>query len=204
MGHKFAEIAFTDRVKKLQEEAGSRRSYARLDDADDRNFLLGPREADFIATRDSFYMATVSETGWPYVQHRGGPAGFLKVLDERTLGFADFRGNRQYVSTGNLVSDNRMSLFLMDYPNRKRLKLMGRATIIGLDDTDVLGKLVQPDYGAQIERGIIIKVEAFDWNCPQHITPRYTASEVDEMTQVLRSRITELEAEAAGAASSQA
>lgn len=201
MGHKFAEIAFTDRVKNLQEEAGSRRSYARLDEADDRNFLLGPREAEFIAARDSFYMATVSETGWPYVQHRGGPAGFLEVLDEQTLGFADFRGNRQYVSTGNLAGDNRVSLFLMDYANRKRLKIMGRATIVGLENTGVLGKLVRTDYGAQVERGIIIKVEAFDWNCPQHITPRYTASEVDEMTQVLRGRITELEAEAAGTVS---
>ncbi|MBU1212787.1 MAG: pyridoxamine 5'-phosphate oxidase family protein [Alphaproteobacteria bacterium] len=134
MGHKFAEIAFTDTVKSVQQAMGSRSGYARREGGDvDFNVRLGPSEAQFIAERDSFYMATVSETGWPYVQHRGGPKGFLRVLDEKTLGFADFSGNRQYVSVGNLKTDDRVSLFLMDYPNRTRLKVLGRARVVGAD-----------------------------------------------------------------------
>ena len=130
MGHKFAEIAFTPTVKKAQEHSGSRRSYARLEDGDAHHDNLGSREMAFIADRDSFYMATVSETGWPYIQHRGGPPGFVRILDEKTIGFADFAGNRQYVSVGNLQSDDRVSLFFMDYPNQTRLKLLGRVRLI--------------------------------------------------------------------------
>ncbi len=179
MGHKFAEIAFTDRVKQLQEDAGSRASYARMEQGDDANFLLSPTEATFIAARDSFYMASTSETGWPYVQHRGGPKGFLRVLDETTIGFADFRGNKQYVSTGNIGHDDRVSLILMDYPNKRRLKILGRAKVIDLADTGTLDKLALPGYRARVERGIAIHIEAFDWNCPQHITPRYTLEEAE-------------------------
>jgi predicted pyridoxine 5'-phosphate oxidase superfamily flavin-nucleotide-binding protein len=139
-------------------------------------------------------MATVSETGWPYIQHRGGPTGFVRVLDETTIGFADFRGNRQYVSVGNLTTDDRVSLFFMDYPNKTRLKLFGRAKIVGLDDQATLSRLETPDYRARVERGFLIKVEGFDWNCPQHITERFTLDEVRAMTAPLTSRIAELEA----------
>lgn len=193
MGHRFAEIAFTDSVKVLQEAQGSRQAYAKMEGGEDHHNVLGEAEADFIASRDSFYMATVSETGWPYVQHRGGPPGFIRVLDEKTIGFADFRGNRQYVSTGNLAKDDRVSLFFMDYPSKTRLKLLGRVQLVELDDTETLSKLELPDYRARVERGMIIKVEAFDWNCPQHITPRFTAAEIEAVTVSLQARIVELE-----------
>jgi predicted pyridoxine 5'-phosphate oxidase superfamily flavin-nucleotide-binding protein len=197
MGNRFAEIAFTDTVKAVQENHGSRRSYARMEGGDTTNNILGPAEADFIGARDSFYMATVSETGWPYVQHRGGPTGVVRVLDGATLGFADFRGNRQYVSVGNLETDNRVSLFFMDYANRRRLKLLGRTRMVDAEDRETLDRLVVPDYRAAVERGILIDVEAFDWNCPQHITPRYTEDEVAAATQSLLDRIAELEAQVA-------
>lgn len=196
MPHHFAEVAFTPTVKKVQEELGSRSSYARMEGVPDAvNHRLTEAEAGFIAARNSLYMATVSETGWPYIQHRGGPTGFARVLDESTIGFVDFRGNRQYVSVGNLMTDDRVSLFFMDYPNKTRLKLFGRARIIGLDDQAVLSRLEMPDYRARIERGFIITVEGFDWNCPQHITERYTLEEVRAVTAPLTARIAELEAE---------
>lgn len=155
---------------------------------------LGEREAEFIAARDSFYMATVGETGWPYVQHRGGPAGFVRVLDEKTLGFADFRGNRQYVSVGNLQGNDRVSLFFMDYAGKTRLKLLGRARTLAPDDPVVAEKLAVPGYRGLPERGLLIDVEAFDWNCSQHITPRFTLPEIEAATAPLRTRIAELEA----------
>src|SRR5829696_3649440 len=193
MGHKFAEIAFTPTVKQAQERNGSRRSYARLEEGDARNDRLTAREAAFIAARDSFYMATVSETGWPYIQHRGGPAGFVRIIDEKTIGFADFAGNRQYVSVGNLQTDDRVSLFFMDYPNQTRLKLLGHARLLEPSDSRLLERLQLPDYGARIERGMVITVEGYDWNCPQHITPRFTQAQVLSMVAPLRDRITELE-----------
>lgn len=179
MVQSFAQIMFTPGVKALQERHGSRSSYSRIEErAGHEHPLLGESEAAFIAARDSFYMASVSESGWPYVQHRGGPPGFLKVLDERTIGFADFRGNRQYVSAGNLLHDDRVSLILMDYPNRRRLKLLGRARILDIEEhSEAIARLELPDYRAHVERGILIEVEAFDWNCPQHIVPRYTEAE---------------------------
>ena len=143
--------------------------------------------------RDSFYMASVSETGWPYIQHRGGPAGFLKVLDDKSIGFADFRGNRQYVSVGNLQADDRVSLFLMDYANQTRLKILGRARIVNSSEAEILQRLALPAYRAQVERGIVISIAAFDWNCPQHITQRYTLEEIEAATAPLRKRIEELE-----------
>jgi ferredoxin-NADP reductase/predicted pyridoxine 5'-phosphate oxidase superfamily flavin-nucleotide-binding protein len=181
MAHKFAQIAFTESVREVQQELGSRSGYASMDDGEDVNNLLSQREADFISARDSFYMASVSETGWPYVQHRGGPAGFMQVIDERTLGFADFSGNRQYVSVGNIRKDNRVSLYFMDYPNRTRLKVLGRVRLVGDDEPALLASLEVDDYRARVERGFVIDIEAFDWNCPQHITPRFTQSEVDEL-----------------------
>ncbi|MEW5703916.1 MAG: pyridoxamine 5'-phosphate oxidase family protein [Pseudomonadota bacterium] len=196
MSHRFADIAFTPMVKEVQEEMGSRKSYARMESAPEvTNYRLTEVEAGFLAARNSLYMATVSETGWPYIQHRGGPTGFVRVLDEGTIGFADFRGNRQYVSVGNIVTDDRVSLFFMDYPNKTRLKVFGRAKIVGLDDRAILSGLEMPGYRAHVERGFLIKVEAFDWNCPQHITERFTLDEVRAMTASLTSRIAELEAE---------
>lgn len=198
MPHHFAEIAFTPTVKKVQEELGSRFSYARMEGvADAVNHRLTEAEAEFIAARNSLYMATVSETGWPYIQHRGGPTGFVRVLDETTIGFADFRGNRQYVSVGNLMTDDRVSLFFMDYANKTRLKLFGRTKIVGLDDQTTLSRLEMPDYRARVERGFMIKVEGFDWNCPQHINERFTLDEVRAMAEPLTARIAELEAELA-------
>jgi len=196
MGHKFAEIAFTSTVRQVQEQLGSRSSYARVEASEAvRTHVLGPSEAGFIGERDSVYMANVSETGWPYIQHRGGPKGFVRVLDEKTIGFADYRGNRQYVSVGNLMTNDRVALFFMDYPNRTRLKLLGRAKLIDASDTATLERLDVPGYRARIERGFLISVEAFDWNCPQHITQRYTLADVEQATAALRQRIGELETE---------
>lgn len=198
MSHHFAGIAFTPAVRKVQEEMGSRKAYARVESVPEAtNHRLTETEASFIAARDSFYMATVSETGWPYVQHRGGSAGFVQVLGEGAIGFADFRGNRQYVSVGNLMTDDRVSLLFMDYANKARLKLFGRARIIGLECQDLLSRLEVPDYRARIERGFIIDIEGFDWNCPQHITERYTLDEVRELTTQLTTRIASLETELA-------
>lgn len=200
MSHRFADIAFTESVKKVQRQQGSRTAYERMEGVpEDTNHILSAAKAGFIAARDSLYMATVSETGWPYVQHRGGPVGFVRTIDERTIGFADFRGNRQYVSVGNLLTDNRVSLFFMDYANKRRLKVFGRARTVGLEDQAVLGRLEMPDYRARVERGVLIAIEAFDWNCPQHITERYTLGEIQTMTEPLAARIAELEAELARA-----
>ena len=181
MGHKFAELAFTESVREVQQQQGSRSGYAKLDETVDSHYLLGERESEFIAARDSFYMASVGDTGWPYVQHRGGPAGFVRVIDEQTLGMADFAGNRQYVSVGNLTKDDRVSLFFMDYPNRTRLKLLGRVRLIEQQDSELLATLTPDNYRARVERGFIIQVEAFDWNCPQHIMPRYTESDIEKI-----------------------
>lgn len=201
MGNRYEEIAFTPAVLEAQAANGSRAAYAGFDEGPDHHDRLGEIEADFIAQRDSFYMASVSETGWPYLQHRGGPAGFLKVLDAKTLGFADYRGNRQYVSVGNLAGDDRVALFLMDYPNRTRLKLMGHARLT-TDPAD-LTRLADPGYKARIERGWLIAVEGFAWNCPQHITPRFTEAEVIAGVRPLQQRIMELEAEVARLRSAQ-
>lgn len=180
MSHAFADIAFTQTVRAVQTRMGSRKNYESFDLMEERHDTLGPMEADFIAARDGFYQATVSETGWPYVQFRGGPAGFLKMLDGKTLGYADFRGNVQYVSVGNLHGNDRVAIILMDYANRQRLKILGRARLVNLDDDPALiAKLESPDYRARVERGVVISVEAYDWNCPQHITPRFTEAEIE-------------------------
>lgn len=198
MSHRFADIAFTPAVKRQQEAMGSRAAYGRMEAAPASvNHRLTSAEAAFISARDSFYMATVSETGWPYIQHRGGPKGFVRVLDEGTIAFADFRGNRQYVSVGNLTGDDRVSLFFMDYPTKTRLKLLGRVRLVGADDPATLSKLEVPDYRATIERGMVIAVEAFDWNCPQHIVERLSLDDVRRIAEPLMARIAELEAELA-------
>ncbi len=179
MSHRYADIAFTPTIRALQEQMDSRELYARMDAIPDKFHRFRDREIDFLRQRDSFYMATVTEDGWPYIQHRGGPAGFIKVLDEQTLGFADYSGNRQYITTGNLINNARVSLFFMDYPQRKRMKLLGRAETLTLED-ERLAQLADPDYDARIERGFLIHLAAFDWNCPQHITPRYTEQDVQQ------------------------
>lgn len=195
MGHQFAEIAFTDSVRDVQEMNNSRTMYSGMDEGEDHNHILTEREKTFIQARDSFYMASVSETGWPYVQHRGGPIGFMRVLDDRTLGFADFAGNRQYVSVGNLRKDDRVSLFFMDYPTRTRLKLLGRVKLIGKNDAEILPRLEVDDYRARVERSFTIHVEAFDWNCPQHITPRFTEAEIEDRMIELKEENQHLQAQ---------
>ena len=194
MSSNFAQLAFTPAVKRLQERDGSRASYARGEGARAGADPLGQDEAAFIGERDSFYMATVGETGWPYLQHRGGPKGFLKVLDANTVAFADFRGNRQHVSEGNLAGNERVALILVDYANRQRLKLLGRARVADVSDDPALPALLSdPAYPAKVERAIVIRVEAYDWNCPQHITPRYSEVELGPVVEPLRARIRDLE-----------
>ena len=173
----FGDIAFTDHVKAEQERRGSREMYAGMT-ARPAPTGLGEREAAFIAMRDSFYMATVSADGWPYIQHRGGPRGFLKVLSDHRIGFADYRGNRQYVSVGNLQTEQRVSLFLMDYPNRARLKMLGRARVQEADADPKLAAELAIDGQGNVERLFTIEIDAVDWNCPQFITPRFTEAEL--------------------------
>jgi len=191
----FLDIASTPSVHAVQAAMGSDRVWQnlRVDRALDK---LTPYEAAFIAQRDSFYMASVSETGWPYIQHRGGPCGFLKVVDEKTLAFADYRGNRQYISVGNLAADDRAALILMDYAARARLKIYARIKAVPLDADPTLKQLVvDPDYKAMPERILLLQLVAFDWNCPQHISPRFTAAEIIEALRPLHDRLTALEAE---------
>jgi predicted pyridoxine 5'-phosphate oxidase superfamily flavin-nucleotide-binding protein len=189
----FATISFTESVTAAQSRYGSRERNQSFELSDDPRNELNDYEKEFIESRDSFYQATVSENNWPYVQHRGGPAGFLRVLDSRTIGYADFKGNRQYLSVGNLNANDRISLILMDYPNRRRLKLWGTVRIVHEEDApEMIAKLEIPTYRAHVERGIIIHIEAIEWNCPQHITPRYTQSEVESMVKPLLEEIEEL------------
>jgi uncharacterized protein len=195
----FLNIVSTPAVKAIQTAQGSRAAYSTRDGETARDQLT-ECEAGFIATRDSFYMASVGETGWPYIQHRGGAPGFVRVLSPTQIAFADFRGNRQYVSAGNLSNDDRTALFFMDYPSKTRLKLLGHVRTADLAvDPELAAQLIDPAYRAKIERAFIIDVEAFDWNCPQHITPRYTHEELEPAIGALKTRIAELEAELAKA-----
>jgi predicted pyridoxine 5'-phosphate oxidase superfamily flavin-nucleotide-binding protein len=198
MGNRFAEIAFTPAVQAQQERHGSRTSYLRSLEGEPWNDALSAKEIEFIHARDGFYLASVSETGWPYVQFRGGAPGFLRALDERTLAWANFRGNRQYVSVGNVAGDDRVALILMDYANRRRLKVLGHARVTPLAESDGLAeRLAVPGYPAVIESVVRVRVAGFDWNCPQHITPRFTLDEIERATQPLRERVAELEAKLA-------
>jgi predicted pyridoxine 5'-phosphate oxidase superfamily flavin-nucleotide-binding protein len=198
MSNAFAAIAFTDAVRSAQDRMGSRAANQRLEQADLGNDVLGADEAQFIAARDSFYMASVNRDGWPYLQHRGGPIGFLRVLDERTVGFADFRGNRQYISIGNIAANDRVALILVDYAAGARLKILGHARAVsGKEHASELARLRLPGYAAQIEHGVLIRVEAFDWNCPQHIVPRYTVEQIQPMIEGLQARVQDLEAQLA-------
>ncbi|MBV1918347.1 MAG: pyridoxamine 5'-phosphate oxidase family protein [Sphingomonadaceae bacterium] len=183
MPRAYAQLTFTPNVRAIQEKQGSAASYAKfLAPEVSEGDAFTAREAEFIAQRDGFYQATVSETGWPYVQFRGGPCGFLKLLDAKRLAYADFRGNRQYLSVGNLQSNKRISLFLMDYPNKRRLKILGTVELVEIEDhPELVAGLHDPDYPAVPERAIVITLAGFDWNCPQHIPQRYTLEELSEL-----------------------
>ncbi len=197
MAKNFAEIAFTESVKAQQEKYGSRKSYTRME-AMARGNEISESEAEFIAARDSFYLATVGESGFPYVQFRGGPQGFLKVLDSKTLAYADFRGNMQYVSVGNLTRNDKAALILMDYANRQRLKIYARIEIVEAKDApERIAQLQDGSYDAEVERAMLLHVEAFDWNCPQHITQRFTIEEIRELNAPLYEHVAQLEAEIA-------
>jgi len=193
----YVHTLFTQAARDLQEADGSRASYARMEaGATGLPDQLSDKEAEFIAARDSFYLASVTSEGWPYVQHRGGPAGFLRLLPGNRLAFADYRGNRQHVSTANLMNEPRISLFLMDYPNRRRLKILGRAKIVkAADDSALLASLMPDGYHAIPERAYVIDVIGFDWNCPQHITPRFTEAEISQAIRPLTAELTQLRAE---------
>jgi predicted pyridoxine 5'-phosphate oxidase superfamily flavin-nucleotide-binding protein len=195
MGYDFLDIAVTPSVRAAQAANGADALWSGQD-IDRPSDRFTPAEAAFIAQRDSLYLASVSETGWPYVQHRGGPPGFVRLLDDRTLAFADFRGNRQYISLGNLAANDRVAMILMDYPNRARLKIYGRLTSVALAADPALAEAVAAQgYRGRPERILKVALEAFDWNCPQHITPRFTSAELEGALAPERARLTELEAE---------
>ena len=194
MSRPTSDVAFTPTVKAVQERLGSREAYARMEELGGWQSEITPDLARFIAERDSFYLGTASADGQPYIQHRGGPKGFLKVIDERTLAFADFAGNRQYVSMGNLAENPKAFLFLIDYPNRRRIKIWGRAEVVE-DDPALLRQLIDADYKARPERVFRFRVEAWDVNCRQHITRRFTEDETGTLLRQLRERIATLEAE---------
>lgn len=183
MIHKYLQIASTPAVRIARDHYDSAGHYSRVDESvDDQgptsNDSLGPRESSFITARDDYYIASVSETGWPYVQFRGGPPGFLRVLGDRTLGYADLRGNRQYLTVGNVATNECVSLFLMDYANQERLKMFGRFRVAhATDDPELAAGLAVPGYPGRVERAVLIFVEGFDWNCAQHMTPRFTEAE---------------------------
>lgn len=198
MAQAYLHTLFGPRARALQEAAGSRASYARMEAGAETVDRITAKELAFIAARDSFYLASTSENGWPYVQHRGGATGFVRHLGGNCFGFADFRGNRQYLSVAHIAADDRVALFLMDYPNRRRLKIIGHAHVS--KDPAVIAALMPSGYAAEPERGFLIDVVGFDWNCPQHITPRFTEAEVRRFSQplideiaVLRAHIAQLE-----------
>lgn len=196
MASTFGSLVFTPVVKELQERFGSRRQYERLSAQGHSNRGLGPDEREFIGERDSFYMASIGSTGWPYVQHRGGPKGFLKVLDDQTIAFGDYRGNKQYISTGNLLTDDRVALILVDYPRQARLKILGHVEIVErAEAAELLDAVRDEGENAFVERVYKIHVEAFDWNCPQHITPRFSVDEIRTVLAPFEERLQALEAE---------
>lgn len=186
----FGSLLFTPVVKQLQERYGSREQYERMRKSGAPHEHLTAFEVEFLANRDSFYWATIGSTGWPYVQHRGGPKGFLKVIDNHTLALADFRGNKQFISTGNLLTDNRVAMILVDYPQQARLKILGRVDVLEGEKADAwMDRVRMPGYKAIIERVFVIHVEAYDWNCPQHITPRYTAEEIHNVVHDIEEKL---------------
>ena len=193
MAMKYLDLMFTDSVRRAQKQYYGRA--VNIPEASQRD-PLGQDEAEFIMARDSFYLGSINETGWPYIQHRGGPLGFLRVVNETTLAFADYKGNRQLLTTGNVSANDRVALFLMDYPNRTRLKILGHARV---EDArahpELVAQLADPTMQSSVERLVFIDVVSFDWNCPKYITPRYSLEEVEELAGPLRTRIAELESE---------
>jgi len=197
MAKSFGSLVFTPAVKALQERYGSRKQYEHLQQQSGvAPARLGPDEKEYLAERDTFYIASIGATGWPYVQHRGGPKGFLKVIDDRTIAFADFRGNKQYISTGNLTTNDRVALILMDYPRQLRLKILGHVEIFeGEKAKEWLTKVRDPEYKATPERVYVIRIEAFDWNCQQHIIPRFTEEQIREVLEPVERQMQDLQAE---------
>jgi hypothetical protein len=197
MRYRFFDVAFTPAVQAEQTRRGSRAGYAALSARRNDGAtvdVLEEQEFAFIAERDSFYLATVSETGWPYIQHRGGPVGFVRRVDERTIGWADYTGNRQYVSMGNATADNRVAMIFVDYPHRERLKILGHMQAYdAAERPDLKPLLAIGQYKAHVERFVLVAVEAFDWNCPQHITPRFTIPEIEKLVAPLHAKIAALE-----------
>jgi hypothetical protein len=193
MSEYISDIGFSPAVKRIQQSKGSRSGYAKMEENRGWQDTINQDLAGFIAERVSFYLGTASADGQPYIQHRGGKPGFLKVVDDKTLAFADFKGNRQYISSGNLSENNKAYIFLMDYANRRRIKIWGRARVV--DDPAQMKRLADPDYKGTPEQAIFFEVSAWDVNCPQHITPRYTEQLVMDITSALRLRIEELEAQ---------
>jgi uncharacterized protein len=195
MAKNFASIAFTDEIKFLQEKYGSRKNYERIEKRDVIDGLTD-FEKDFIGKRDSFYIASIGENGFPYIQHRGGPKGFVKVIDKNTIGFIDFSGNKQFITVGNLATHNNVSLIMMDYPARARLKLYAKGEIVALNERpDLFNLLKLEEYQAKPERMMVLHIEAYDWNCPQHITERFTVEEIEEAFAPQREYISKLEQE---------
>ena len=195
MAKNFAEVAFTDAVKELQEKHGSRKGYERMEKF---NVIdgLSENEMDFIEDRDSFYLASIGVKNFPYIQHRGGPKGFVKIIDKNTIGFIDFTGNKQYISVGNFATNNNVALIMMDYPARARLKIFATAEIVELkDNPELFESLDLGDYKYRPERMMLFHIEAYDWNCPQHITPRFTVDEIENALKPQLLLITKLEDE---------
>jgi predicted pyridoxine 5'-phosphate oxidase superfamily flavin-nucleotide-binding protein len=193
MAHKFLDLAFTPEVLAAQQHYYGRSQVLPPAAQDDP---LGPDETAFIESRDSFYLGSVSETGWPYVQHRGGPAGFLKVISPNEIAFADYKGNRQMLTTGNVATNDRVCLFLMDYPRRERLKMLGHAEVLDArDHPELVARIALPELVKITERIVRIRIVSYDWNCPKYITPRYTAAEVEAVVAPLKARIAELESQ---------
>ena len=196
MTARYHQLAFTPNVKAEQTAHGSSEYYTEYEGAPEVPDPITEVEAAFITDRDSFYLATIGETGWPYLQHRGGPRGFVKILDENTLGMADFQGNRQYISVGNLRSDDRASLFFMDYANKRRLKALARIKKVDLiEASDLAEKLSLPNYRIKVEHALIFTIVAFEWNCPAHITPRFSEAQIAPGIRDLHNQIALLEAE---------
>jgi predicted pyridoxine 5'-phosphate oxidase superfamily flavin-nucleotide-binding protein len=195
MAKNFATLAFTDAVKAMQEKAGSRSGYARMESS---SYVdgLSENEIDFIEDQDSFYVASIGENNFPYIQHRGGPKGFIKVLDKNRIGFIDFSGNRQYITLGNMATNNNVALIMVDYPKRARLKILAKSEIVELkDDPSLFNLLDLKNYKFKPERMMVFHIEAYDWNCPQHITPRYTVEEIENAFAGQREHIAKLQTE---------
>lgn len=180
MSHSYLELFFTKAVQDYQQQKGSHHAYAHYIRKQRHQGALTDNEKQFISDRDSFYIATISESGWPYLQHRGGPRGFVKVIDDHTIGYADYAGNRQYITSGNLTTNHRISLIFMDYPNQARLKVAGTMQLVDDSNWSLMAELEPTDYPAVVERGYVITVTGYDWNCPRHIPRRYTAEEFEE------------------------